>query len=81
MADPYTKESLGRAELEVGVVEITGVTSQMATAKLVSGSEEILAAGDLLLRPLPRSAASDDAGKGAQDTGATEKKKKADEDW
>jgi curli biogenesis system outer membrane secretion channel CsgG len=81
MVDPYTKESLGRAELEVGVVEITGVTSQMSTAKLVSGSEEILAAGDLLLRPLPRSAASDDAGKGAQDTGATEKKKKAGEDW
>lgn len=37
MIDPYTKESLGSTEENIGVVEITRVESKMSYAKLVSG--------------------------------------------
>jgi hypothetical protein len=79
MVDPYTGEQLGRHETDVGVVEITGVTSQMASAKLLSGSEEILSAGDLLVRPMPLRASEEAiANAEADDSPAREKKKSKD---
>lgn len=80
MIDPYTKESLGRQETDVGLIEITNVTAQMSNAKLVSGSEEVLAAGDLLVRP--RSAEELQAELAAAESATTETKKKSkDTDW
>ena len=80
MMDPYTKESLGRQETDVGLVEITSVTSQMSTAKLISGSPEVLAAGDLLIRP--RTAEEVQAEAAAADATVEETKKKSkDTDW
>ena len=87
MVDPYTKESLGRQESDVGVVEITAVTSQMSTAKLISGAEEVLEDGSLQLRPLPKGVGDDlaksDSGKSdsADDEYAPKKKKSKDKDW
>ena len=37
LKDPYTGESLGPDEIDVGVVEIKNRTDRTATAKLVSG--------------------------------------------
>jgi hypothetical protein len=59
----------------------------MSTAKLISGSEEILEGGSLQLRPLPKGvvedAAKSDAGKSdsADDDYAPKKKKSKDKDW
>ncbi len=83
MVDPYTKESLGRQETDVGVVEITAVTAQMASAKLVTGSQEVLAAGDLLIRPMTRAAeeaAAAAAAAPAEESG-DKKKRIKDTDW
>ena len=80
MIDPYTKESLGRQETDVGLIEIINVTAQMSSAKLVSGSEEVLAAGDLLVRP--RSAEEVQAELASAESATTETKKKSkDTDW
>lgn len=81
MVDPYTKESLGRQETDVGIVEITAVTAQMASAKLLSGSEEVLAAGDLLIRPMTRAAEEAAAAAAAAEEPAGAKKKIKDSDW
>ena len=35
--DPYTKESIGRAEKQVGVVEVSRVTSKISYAEVMSG--------------------------------------------
>ena len=37
MYDPYTKESLGRDEIEIGEVEITTVKPKISYAKVVLG--------------------------------------------
>ena len=37
--DPYTKESLGTTESEVGLIEITRVDSKVSYAKVLSGEE------------------------------------------
>jgi curli biogenesis system outer membrane secretion channel CsgG len=80
MIDPYTKESLGRQETDVGLVEITSVTAQMSSAKLLVGSTDVLAAGDLLVRP--RSAEEVQAEAVATEAVAEETKKKSkDSDW
>jgi hypothetical protein len=51
--DPYTRESLGPIETEIGRVEIKGVTAKTSSARLISGR---LATGvpvtSLRLRPL-----------------------------
>ena len=58
------------------------MTAQMASAKLVSGSEEVLAAGDLLVRPMPARAAEEAVlNAEADDSPASEKKKSRDTDW
>ena len=54
LTDPYTKESLGREESEIAIVEVTAVTDRTATARLVSGRlPPSIAAGSLLARLLP----------------------------
>lgn len=41
IVDSYTKESLGRQEVEVGVIEVTEVQSKMAKAKVLKSSVNI----------------------------------------
>ena len=54
LTDPYTKESLGREESEIAIVEVTSVTDRTATARLVSGRlPPSIASGSLLARLLP----------------------------
>ena len=54
LTDPYTKESLGREESEIAIVEVTAVTDRTATARLVSGRlPPSIASGSLLARLLP----------------------------
>jgi len=48
LRDPDTKESLGRSESDLGIVEITRVTPTVSFAKMVSGS--IKKSDDLILR-------------------------------
>jgi hypothetical protein len=48
LRDPDTKESLGRRETELGIVEITRVTPTISFAKIVAGS--IKKSDDLILR-------------------------------
>jgi curli biogenesis system outer membrane secretion channel CsgG len=57
LVDPYTRESLGEEEHEVGRVEITSVTDRTATARVISGQAE--ARGQMLLRPVPAEPAGD----------------------
>ena len=38
--DSYTKESLGRREMQIGIIEITEVTSKMSYAKIVNLSKK-----------------------------------------
>ena len=54
LQDPYTKESLGQEELEVGRAEVISVTDRTASAKVISGSVLGLGKpGSLLARVLP----------------------------
>jgi TolB-like protein len=54
LTDPYTKESLGREESEIAIVEVTAVTDRTATARLVSGQlPPSIASGSLLARLMP----------------------------
>ena len=50
MTDPDTKESLGRRESDLGVVEITRVSQNVSSAKLVSGN--VKKSDHLILRRL-----------------------------
>jgi curli biogenesis system outer membrane secretion channel CsgG len=51
--DPYTHESLGKTEKELGVIEVTDVSARMSTARLISG--DLPAAGvTTVLRPEKR---------------------------
>ena len=53
--DPYTKESLGRKEIQIGTVTITDVQSKMSTAKIVKSKikdvDELLKY-DFIVRPM-----------------------------
>ena len=55
--DSYTKESLGRREIQVGVIEITEVTSKMSYAKVINLSQknalEEFKPKSLIIRSLP----------------------------
>jgi TolB-like protein len=54
LTDPYTKESLGREESEIAIVEVTAVTDRTATARVVSGRlPPSIASGSLLARLMP----------------------------
>ncbi len=89
LVDPYTKESLGQEESEVGRVEITTVTDRTANARLISGRlPPAVKPGTLFARVVP-----DDPSKplevqvnlptvpGASSPPGTAKSKKDDEDW
>ena len=53
LKDPYTGESLGAEELDVGVVEIKSRTDRTSSAKLISGFiEEGDVFNNLLIRPM-----------------------------
>lgn len=53
LTDPYTKESLGQEETEVGRVEVISVTDRTASAKIVAGKlPASVAPGSLLARVL-----------------------------
>ena len=41
--DPYTKESLGREEIEIGMVQVTGIQSKMAKAKIITCTVDLAA--------------------------------------
>jgi TolB-like protein len=41
--DPYTKESLGREEIQIGMIRITKVQSKMAQAKIITSSIDLAA--------------------------------------
>lgn len=54
MIDPYTKESLGQIEQQVGIVEITQVEAKMSYAQVVSGQMPQFGADvAVVLRPAP----------------------------
>lgn len=52
MIDPYTRESLGRIEREVGLLQVFRVDDRLSYARLVSGALPASAA-DVVLRPAP----------------------------
>lgn len=55
LVDPYTKESLGQEELDVGVVEVTSVTDRTSQGRVVSGNLTDHK-GQFLARPAPEGA-------------------------
>ena len=57
LIDPYTKESLGQVEREVGLVEVMRVDNKVSYARLVSGKLPPAGAEIVLRPPLPRPAA------------------------
>ena len=58
--DSYTKESLGRKETVIGMVEITEVTPKMSYGKIVNSNIQDLAAAfkpkTFIVRSVPQSA-------------------------
>lgn len=51
--DPYTQESLGHVEIEIGMVEITEVRSKTSTAKLIKSTENITEDSNVMIvRPI-----------------------------
>lgn len=52
LADPYTKESIGRKETTIGKVRITDVQSKQSTAEIIALDMNINAEAALLLRPI-----------------------------
>ena len=55
LVDPYTKESIGREEVEVGLVRVTDVQAKSSTAKILNLKAELrrdnLVSG-LIIRPI-----------------------------
>lgn len=52
LADPYTKESIGRKETIIGVARITRVQSKQSTAEIISIDMGITPDTPLLIRPI-----------------------------
>ncbi len=52
LADPYTKESIGRKETVIGVARITRVQSKQSTAEIISIDMGITPETPLLIRPI-----------------------------
>ncbi len=81
VVDSYTQESLGRQEVEVGVVEITEVQSKMAKAKILKSSVNIaekFPSSTFIVRLQP-DAAKPAAAKKARPVASL--KKKSENDW
>jgi curli biogenesis system outer membrane secretion channel CsgG len=60
LVDPYTHESLGQDERQVGVVEVTRVDTKVSYARLVSGKlppSDGIPPAQIVLRPAPAEAA------------------------
>jgi hypothetical protein len=52
LTDPYTRESLGQQEREVGRIEIVSLTDKTSTARLISGVPPAnFKPGTLIIRP------------------------------
>lgn len=89
LIDPYTKESLGQEELEVGRIEITAVTDRTANAKVLAGRlPSTMKPGSLLARVIPEDLSIPFGGLmglsvSPSPEGATTKgkPKKSDDDW
>jgi curli biogenesis system outer membrane secretion channel CsgG len=52
LSDPYTRESLGRVEREIGVVQVMRVDTRVSYGRLVAGALPP-AGADVVLRPAP----------------------------
>lgn len=52
LADPYTKESIGRKETIIGLARITDVQSYQSTAEIISLNINVSSQTQLLLRPI-----------------------------
>ena len=61
LVDPYTKESLGRKETPIAVIEITRVTAKLSYGKLVSGDTSQNLMDSVLRRNTGQDAKRDDA--------------------
>ena len=80
MIDPYTKESLGRKENIIGMIEITEVTPKMAYGKILNSSikdlESQFKPKSFIVRSLPESMKKKDTKKKQEDM-----RKKIEEDF
>jgi len=66
LTDPYTRESLGPQESEIGRIEIVSVTDKTSAARLVAGlAPARFQPGTLIIRPLPDEFDDKDAGSGS----------------
>lgn len=72
LIDPYTKESLGRQEIPVGLVEVIVAEAKMSTAKIIQVDDGALE-GALIVRPMPEK--KPDPGRSVEDTTKKAKQK------
>ena len=89
IVDSYTGESLGRSEIEVGIIEIVDVQAKQSKAKIVKTDTDILTAfkqGQFIARPTGKISKASVNKKSEEPTTSTdsaieELKKVSDDDW
>jgi hypothetical protein len=81
LKDPYTGESLGRQETQIGIIEIQDVQFKTSQAKIISGNQKITEsfAQGLIIRPIANVQPTNSQ-TGTKKTKAS-KSKDSDEDW
>lgn len=86
--DPYTKESLGKEEIQIGMVRVTDVQAKVAQARIIKSSTNLVAEfspKSFIVRPVKetqQSAAKHQAKvKKALDAGFEKLEKSSDDDW
>ena len=54
LIDPYTKERLGREEIDIGEIKLTQIDAKTSKAKIIKGNEDIAKSlsDGLIIRPL-----------------------------
>ena len=54
LIDPYTKEKLGREEIDIGEIKLTEINAKTSKAKIIKGNEDITKgfSDGLIIRPL-----------------------------
>lgn len=54
LIDPYTKEKLGREEIDIGEIKLTEINAKTSKAKIIKGNEDIAKglSDGLIIRPL-----------------------------
>ncbi|MDA0968221.1 MAG: hypothetical protein O2802_03115 [Proteobacteria bacterium] len=54
LIDPYTKEKLGREEIDIGEIKLTEINAKTSKAKIIKGNEDIVKgfSDGLIIRPL-----------------------------